>query len=70
MTNLTKVDKGEPSYTGQTRILEMVASGAPLSEILTSIVLLMEAQANGMLCSILLLHAIHHVFMRRAPGVT
>ena len=35
----------------------MVASGAPLSEILTSIVLLMEAQADGMHCSILVLHA-------------
>jgi len=57
MTNLTGVDKDEPFYVGQTRILEMVASGAPLSDILTSIVLLMEAQADGMHCSILVLHA-------------
>ena len=57
MTNLTRVDKDEPFYAGQTRILEMVASGAPLSDILTSIVLLMEAQADGMHCSILVLHA-------------
>ena len=53
MTNL----QDEPFYVGQTRILEMVASGAPLSDILTSIVLLMEAQADGMHCSILVLHA-------------
>jgi signal transduction histidine kinase len=53
MTNL----QDEPFYVGQTRILEMVASGAPLSDILTGIVLLMEAQADGMHCSILVLHA-------------
>jgi len=53
MTNL----QDEPFYVGQTRILEMVASGAPLSDTLTSIVLLMEAQADGMHCSILVLHA-------------
>lgn len=51
-TNITKVDKDEPLYAGQTRILEMVASGAPLAQILASMVLLMEAQAEGMFCSI------------------
>src|SRR5882672_2940086 len=53
MTNL----QDEPFYVGQTRILEMVASGAPLSDTLTNLVLLMEAQAEGMLCSILVLTA-------------
>jgi PAS domain S-box-containing protein len=47
----------ESFHAGQTRILELVASGAPLPEILTNIVLLMEAQAEGMVCSILLLSA-------------
>src|SRR6202045_1612644 len=50
-------DKEEPFYAGQTRILEMVAANAPLSEVLTNLVLLMEAQAEGMLCSILVLAA-------------
>src|SRR6478735_6582206 len=50
-------DKEEPFYAGQTRILEMVAANAPLPEILTNLVLLMEAQAEGMLCSILVLSA-------------
>src|SRR6202022_4853740 len=50
-------EKEEPFYAGQTRILEMVASNAPLPEILTNLVLLMEAQAEGMLCSILVLGA-------------
>src|ERR1700720_1896589 len=50
-------EKEEPFYAGQTRILEMVAASAPLPEVLTNLVLLMEAQAEGMLCSILVLTA-------------
>src|SRR6478736_4224726 len=50
-------EKEEPFYAGQTRVLEMVAANAPLPEVLTHLVLLMEAQAEGMLCSILVLHA-------------
>lgn len=69
-TNPIKVDKDEPFYAGQTRILEMVASGARLSDILASIVLLMEAQAEGMLCSILLLDADgRHVQHAAAPSL-
>lgn len=40
---------------GQGRILQMIAANAPLSEILTHLVLLIEAQSPGMLCSVLLL---------------
>jgi two-component system sensor kinase FixL len=47
--------KKEPFYAGQGRILEMIAASAPLEEILTRIVLLMEAQSDGLRCSILLL---------------
>src|SRR6184192_658194 len=50
-------EKEEPFYAGQTRVLEMTAANAPLSEVLTNLVLLMEAQAEGMLCSILVLTA-------------
>jgi len=62
MSERNKIDKGrqekeEPFYAGQTRVLEMVAANVPLPEILTSLVLLMEAQAEGMLCSILVLTA-------------
>jgi GAF domain-containing protein len=39
----------------QGRIREMIAADAPLSEILTILVLLIEAQAPEMVCSILLL---------------
>jgi len=48
-------DVEESFHAGQTRILEMVAADAPLPDILKSIVLLMEAQVEGMLCSILVL---------------
>src|SRR3954447_18016030 len=55
MTERLHASKEEPFYMGQTRILEMVAGGASLPNILNNIVLLMEAQAEEMLCSILLL---------------
>jgi PAS domain S-box-containing protein len=48
-------EKGDPFYAGQGRIFEMIATSAPLEDILTRIVLLMEAQADGLRCSILLL---------------
>src|SRR5712675_741615 len=62
MSERGNIDKGrkekeEPFYAGQTRVLEMVAANVPLPEILTNLVLLMEAQAEGMLCSILVLTA-------------
>src|SRR5262245_5056231 len=40
---------------GQREVLELIAAGAPLAQQLEQIVLLIEAQAPGMLCSILLL---------------
>ena len=40
---------------GQEKVLEMIDADAPLGEVLTSLVLLMEAQSPEMLCSVLLL---------------
>ena len=40
---------------GQTHVLERIARGAPLPEVLDAIVTLIESAAPGMLCSILLL---------------
>jgi len=49
-------DKNEEAFrVGQSRVLEMISANAPLSEILTSLVLLIEAQSPEMLCSVLLL---------------
>ncbi len=38
---------------GQGRVLEMIAQGATLSNVLTSLVTLIEAQSEGMICSVL-----------------
>jgi signal transduction histidine kinase len=46
--------KEEAFREGQSRILEMIAANAPLSEILKRLVLLIEAQSPDMLCSVLL----------------
>ena len=46
----------ETFIAGQNLILEKIASGADLAEVLASLVRLIEAQSGGMLCSILLLH--------------
>jgi GAF domain-containing protein len=55
---------------GQSRILRMVAANAPLSEILTSLVLLIESQAPDMLCSVLLLSADgNHIEHGAAPSL-
>ena len=49
-------DKNEEAFrAGQQKILEMITENAPLGEILTSLVLLIEAQSPEMLCSVLLL---------------
>ena len=42
---------------GQHQVLEMIATGAPLAEVLTLLVHLIEDQCDGMLCSVLLLDA-------------
>ena len=47
--------RAEALLNGQKRVLEMIAAGAPLGESLTELVRLIEAQAPGMLGSILLL---------------
>jgi signal transduction histidine kinase len=40
---------------GQARVLELIARGAPLSDILDKLMLLIESQSGGVLCSVLLL---------------
>src|ERR1700736_3259165 len=43
----------------QRRVLERIACGAPLEEILETLVGLIEEQADGMLCAVLLADARH-----------
>ena len=47
--------KVEEFRHGQSRILQRLAANAPLKDILSQLVLLIEAQEPGMLCSVLLL---------------
>jgi GAF domain-containing protein len=55
---------------GQSRILAMIAANKPLSEILKSLVLLIEAQSEDMLCSVLLLSDDgNHVCHGAAPSL-
>jgi signal transduction histidine kinase len=55
---------------GQSRILEMIARNAPLGDILNSLVLLIEAQSPGMLCSVLLLSSDgNHIRHGAAPSL-
>lgn len=52
----TRAEKKEEDFRlGQSRILQRLAANAPLSEILTRLVQLIEAQSPNMLCSVLLL---------------
>jgi len=48
-----------PFYDAQTTVLEQVANGAPLPVVLAGTVRLVEDQADGMLCSILLYDEAH-----------
>ena len=53
--DITQIKEEELLRAGQSRVLEMIAADASLAEVLTSLVLLMEDQAEGLRCSILLL---------------
>lgn len=51
----TPPHRGEPFASDQRALLERITAGAPLPELLEGIVRLVEHQADGMYCSILLL---------------
>jgi len=53
--NETDLDNEAAFRAGQEKVVEMIDANAPLGEILTNLVLLMEAQSPEMLCSVLLL---------------
>jgi PAS domain S-box-containing protein len=52
---ITDRRRAEELVNGQKRLLEMIASGKPLEETLTELVLFVEAQFSGMICTILLM---------------
>lgn len=62
--DISEIKQEEFFRAGQSRVLEMIAADAPLGDILAQLVLLMEGQAEGLRCSILLLardgkHVLH-----------
>ena len=54
--DVTDRERGEALRNGERRVLEMIARDAPLEETLEKLVRTMEAQFDGLLCSVLLLH--------------
>jgi PAS domain S-box-containing protein len=62
--------QGEAFQAGQRQVLEMIATGAPLTEVLTLLVQVVEDQCEGMVCSVLLLDADGvHVRVGAAPNL-
>jgi PAS domain S-box-containing protein len=55
MIDITERKRAEALRDGESRILEMIARDAPLEKILEQLVLVVEAQFAGLLCSVLLL---------------
>ncbi|MFM9960342.1 MAG: PAS domain S-box protein [Planctomycetaceae bacterium] len=55
--DITVLKHAEALVNGQKQVLELIASGAPLTESLTALLHIVEKQSENMLCSILLLDA-------------
>jgi PAS domain S-box-containing protein len=55
VTDITESKRAEALRDGESRILEMIVSDAPLEEILENLVRVVEGQFAGLLCSVLLL---------------
>jgi PAS domain S-box-containing protein len=68
--DITERKREEALHNGESRMLAMIAAGTPLREVLTGIIKFIECQADGMLCSILLLdHDGLHVRHGAAPSL-
>ncbi len=52
---LTRRNQADALTQGQAQVLELIAAGAPLSEVLAALMRVIEAQSPNMLCSVLLL---------------
>jgi two-component sensor histidine kinase len=57
------------SVLGQKRVLEMVATGAPLQETLDSLLLFIEQQEPGIICGLLLTHDCVHFRPGSGPSI-
>ena len=62
--------QGEAFQAGQRQVLEMIATGAPLEEVLTLLVHVVEDQCDGTVCSVVLLDTDGvHVRVGAAPSL-
>ena len=55
VVDISRRIRDERLRDGQARVLELIARGAPLKDILDKLMLLIESQSDGVLCSIVLL---------------
>ncbi|HKQ29761.1 MAG TPA: diguanylate cyclase, partial [Burkholderiales bacterium] len=55
LRDITERRRADALRNGEARVLEMIATGAPLNDTLAELMRLTESQADGMLCSVLLL---------------
>ncbi len=70
ITDVTDRKRAEVLRDGESRILEMIARDAPLEKILENLVLVVEEQFAGLLCSVLLLdHDGQHARHGAAPNL-
>lgn len=68
--DITAIKEEEFFRGGQSQVLEMIAADKPLVDVLTSLVLLMEGQSEGLRCSILTLSRDgKHVLHGAAPSI-
>jgi PAS domain S-box-containing protein len=68
--DITARKQAEQLRDGQTQVLEMIAQGAPLEQTLDRLVRVIEAQSEGLLCSIQLIDADDkHVRIGAAPSL-
>jgi len=70
IVDITAEKKAEVLRAGQSELLELIAKGAPLKETLSRLMLLIEGQSEGVLCSTLLLDEDGlHIRLGAAPSL-
>ena len=68
--DVTERKRAEALLAGETRVLEMIATGVPLPEILKALCLIMEEQRVGMVASLLLVnHDDQHLNVAAGPNL-
>ncbi len=68
-SDITGLKRAETLLAGQNQILEMIASGVPLKEVLEALIQLVESQSGQMLCSFLLLDQEDRLRLGAAPSL-